>query len=293
MPPATTTTWSNPEPLRRVVLTEGVFRVLFAEYAAHRESDRGQEEIGWLLLGLRGRDEAIVLATLPAGTNRNASESHVLFDNKSQELANWFIRQDRKDLRLLGVVHTHPGSLRHPTSSDYRGDIKWVANQWGKEGVFGIGTADAYPTATGERCQPEPHVLGLGVLRQTWYVLGSKDRNYRKLPVEVEKGPDLAEPLRKVWAELEAVADRLNPLTELLPKTRLEVAMGRQAPMIGLTIRHPQGETALHVQIEGTERRYYLLEKTNGGTSLIPLAPEKPDDRIDLNILSLLVRLMN
>ena len=52
--------------LRRVVLTDEVGRTLFEEYAAHRATDRGAEEIGWQLLGLRGPDEAVALATLPA-----------------------------------------------------------------------------------------------------------------------------------------------------------------------------------------------------------------------------------
>ncbi len=281
-----------PQPLRRVVLTEGVCRLLFAEYAAHRETDRGQEETGWLLLGMRHRDEAIAVATLPAGAGRDAGEAHVQFDSGVQELAQRIVRQDMKQLRVLGVVHTHPGSLRHPSSGDYRGDIQWVANLLGKEGVFGIGTADAYPTADGSRWTPEPHVLGVGTLRHTWYVLGSKDRNYRKIPVEVADGPDVAEPLRKVWAELEAVAGRLNPLADLLPKMRFDVAMGRQAPMLCLTIRHPRRETAVQVHIEGPDRRYFLADGTTGGTNLAPLAPEQPGDRIDLNILSMLGRLM-
>lgn len=281
-----------PKPLQRVVLTDGVCRRLFAEYATHRETGRGQEETGWLLLGMRGLDEAIVVATLPAGDGRHAGEAHVQFESGVQVLAQRIVRQDVKQLRVLGVVHTHPGSLRHPSSEDYRGDIHWVPNQFGKEGVFGIGTADAYPTADGSLWTPDPHVVGLGALRYSWYVLGSKDRNYRNLSVEVAAGPDVAEPLRKVWAELEATAEWLNPLADLLPKMRFDVAMGRQAPMLCLTVRHPRRDTSVQVHIEGTERRYFLADGTAGGTSRAPLAPEQPGDRIDLNILSLLGRLM-
>ena len=54
-------------PLQRVLLTDGVGRTLFEEYAAHRAEARGDEETGWVLLGLREADEAVVLATLPAG----------------------------------------------------------------------------------------------------------------------------------------------------------------------------------------------------------------------------------
>jgi len=64
--------------LRRLVLHDEVNRTLFAEYAAHCGSERGHEEIGWVLLGLRNADEAIAMATLPAGTERDAGNSHVL-----------------------------------------------------------------------------------------------------------------------------------------------------------------------------------------------------------------------
>src|SRR5262249_55050950 len=46
-------------PLRRVVLADEVSRALFAEFTAHRSSDRGGEETGWALLGLRRADEAV------------------------------------------------------------------------------------------------------------------------------------------------------------------------------------------------------------------------------------------
>ena len=59
-------------PLRHVTLTDEVSRTLFEEYAAHRQSHRGNEETGWTLLGLRDGDEAIILATLPAGAHCSA-----------------------------------------------------------------------------------------------------------------------------------------------------------------------------------------------------------------------------
>src|SRR5262249_39573201 len=59
--------------LERVVLTDGVGRTLFEEFASHRAEARGEEETGWVLLGLREAREAVVLATLPAGALRDAS----------------------------------------------------------------------------------------------------------------------------------------------------------------------------------------------------------------------------
>src|SRR5690242_3071663 len=59
--------------LERVLLTDGVGRTLFEEFAGHRSEARGDEETGWVLLGLRESREAVVLATLPAGAQRDAS----------------------------------------------------------------------------------------------------------------------------------------------------------------------------------------------------------------------------
>src|SRR5262245_55324291 len=49
------------QPLQRVLLTDGVGRTLFEEYATHRAQARGDEETGWMLMGLREKDEALVL----------------------------------------------------------------------------------------------------------------------------------------------------------------------------------------------------------------------------------------
>src|SRR5436190_411208 len=66
--------------LKRVVLTDEVSRTLFEEYAGHRRGSRGDEETGWVLLGLREPGEAVVMATLPAGAGRSAGVSHVRFN---------------------------------------------------------------------------------------------------------------------------------------------------------------------------------------------------------------------
>src|SRR5262245_5124720 len=99
-------------PLERIVLTDGVGRTLFEEYAAHRDGNRGEEETGWVLLGVREAREAVVIATLPAGTQRNAGVGHVQFDSRGQALASRIVRQADRRVVMLGVVHTHPGSLR-------------------------------------------------------------------------------------------------------------------------------------------------------------------------------------
>src|SRR5262249_12300162 len=110
------------QPLQRVLLTDGVAHTLFEEYAAHRAEARGGEEIGWVLRGRRNVDHAVILATLPAGAERDAGVAHVLFNSSAQALGSRIVRQADRSLIPLGVVHTPPGSLRHPTDADFRGD---------------------------------------------------------------------------------------------------------------------------------------------------------------------------
>src|SRR5580765_192548 len=104
-----------PQRLERIVLAEGVARTLFDDYAEHRNSERGDEEIGWILLGLRQEGVAFALASLPAGTQRDAGWAHIRFNSDAQALASRIIRQQDKRLQIIGVVHTHPGSLRAPS----------------------------------------------------------------------------------------------------------------------------------------------------------------------------------
>src|SRR5436190_1391320 len=103
------------EPLRRVRVTDGVGRTLFEEYAAHRDTEQGHEETGWVLLGLRERDEAVALATLPAGTQRDSGVAHVRFNSMGQAVGSRIVRQHDRRLSILGFAHTQPCSLPHPS----------------------------------------------------------------------------------------------------------------------------------------------------------------------------------
>jgi len=268
-----------------VVLTDEVGRTLFEEYAAHRASDRGAEEIGWLLLGRREADEAVVLATLPAGTNRDAGEAHVRFNGPAQALGYRIVWQDDRRLTTVGVVHTHPGSLRHPSKGDLRGDREWVPQLKGGEGVFGIGTADASiekgraadPAAPpGVAQNPRPHVQCLGPLRFSWYALAAGDRRYRDLPVGLTLGPDLAKPLRPVWAEVEEYADRLDRLARQMAKVRFGVTEGRHGPALTVTVALAEPGHAVRVQLEGKEVRYYY---ESAGRVVQADLPETPPDQ--------------
>jgi proteasome lid subunit RPN8/RPN11 len=244
--------------LKRVLLTDGVGRTLFEEFAAHRESTRGEEETGWVLLGLRDVEEAVVLATLPAGAERDAGVAHVQFNSNGQALASRVVRQHDRRLTMLGVVHTHPGSLRHPSDGDYRGDSLWVGQLRGREGVFGIGTADGKPTGgTAIAHQPKPHVQRWGEFCLSWYALGEKDQHYRPLPVGLTLGPDLARDLHLVWPIVEDHADQLDRLYRQLAGVRCDVVGSEQNPTLAVTIALAEPGTAIRALLEGKEVRYY------------------------------------
>ena len=274
------------QPLQRVVLTDGVSRTLFEEFTAHRESSRGEEETGWVLLGVRETESALVLATLPAGTERNAGVGHVQFDSRGQVLGCRIVRQADRRLTMLGVVHTHPGSLRHPSDGDYRGDRTWVGQLRGGEGVFAIGTADgAAGNGTLVARQPRPSVQTLGKLCLSWYALGKGDRGYRPLSVDLTLGPDLARPLHGVWPALEANAQQIDRLLSQQAGVTFEVHAGKCSPALALNLPLVEPECSLRVLLEGKQVEYYLCR---GGELL---AADPQESRIDRGVYLLLAEL--
>jgi proteasome lid subunit RPN8/RPN11 len=250
----------NYGPIQRVLVTDGVGRTLFEEYTRHRSETRGDEETGWILLGLREAGEAIALATLPAGAEREASVAHVRFNSNGQALGSRIVRQSDKRLTTLGVVHTHPGSLRHPSDGDLRGDREWVKRLRGREGVFGIGTADGISAGPTEFAfQPRPNVHCLNGLRFSWYALGANDADYRPLPAELTIGPDLARPLHPLWPTLEAHAERIDRLYRQLAGVRFEVASDEWGPALILTVPLATAGEAVRVVVRRKDVRYYLV----------------------------------
>jgi len=247
-------------PLDCVRLTDGVGRTLFEEYAAHRRESRGEEETGWILLGLREAAQAVVLATLPAGALRDASATHVRFNSLAQSVGSRIVRQAERRLTILGLVHTHPGSLRHPSDGDYKGDSQWVKNLRGAEGIFGIGTADAHGNVGLFADQPKPHVQAMGELRLTWYSLQAGAANYRPLPVLLTIGPDLARPLHSIWPTIEAHAERLERLAR--QQSRVAFGLVEQDGNLRLAADVPVAESdvVLRAAMSEKEVHYYLIQ---------------------------------
>jgi proteasome lid subunit RPN8/RPN11 len=232
--------------LERVVLSEGVAATLFDDYAAHCVSPRGAEEIGWLLMGVRQDSEAVALAALPAGAERDASQVHVRFNADAQTLASRILRQKDRRLQIVGVVHTHPGDMCRPSSADFVGDSAWVANLRQGDAVFGIGTAGGSAGSNGDapKC---------GELQFSWYALGAGDSAYRPMPARVDPGFDLAAPLRSIWPTLEANAPALERLCRLFAQVQVERA--EDALAVKIALAEPQN--GLRVLLKGSEARYY------------------------------------
>jgi len=272
-------------PLQRVLLTDGVGRTLFEEYAGHRAAAHGEEETGWVLLGLREAREAVVLATFPAGTRRDAGVAHLRFDNSGQVVASRVLRQADRRLTILGVVHTHPGSLRHPSDGDLRGDGEWVRRLRGREGVFGIGTADAPGAAAVFAYQPRPHALCLGELRFSWYALGDGDGAYRPLAAELTIGPDLARPLHPIWEMLEAHAERIDRLYRQQTGVRFAVTEDEWGPGLILTVPLAAGGEAIRVVVRPKGVFYYVVR---GGEVL---EVQHHDEQVDRGVYLLLAEL--
>lgn len=274
------------QPLQRVTLSDEVARTLFEEFESHRKGVRGNEETGWVLLGLREEEEAVALATLPAGAESDTGVAHVQFNSGAQVMGSRIVRQQDRRLTILGVVHTHPGSLRHPSDGDYRGDSRWVAHLRGEEGVFGIGTADVKPgNGLQFARQPKPNVQIMGDLCLSWYALGRGDANYRPLPYSLTLGPDLARPLHSVWPSLEHFAGQLDRLYRQQSGVRFEVVSGEQGPALLMNIPLSEPKEALRVLLEGDEVRYYLAR--DGGL----FQADSDDVRVDRGVYLLLAEL--
>jgi proteasome lid subunit RPN8/RPN11 len=252
LPAATTKTFGR---IERVRLTDQVCRTIFDDFAKHRRGKRGEEEIGWVLLGVREETSALVLATLPAGANREAGVAHVRFNSGAQALASRIVRQWDKRLTLVGVVHTHPGSLRHPSDGDFRGDSQWVGQLRGGEGIFGIGTADVVGPA-GE--STEPHRQILNDLCFSWYALGQGDNRYLKLPVEVVLGSDLAKPLHFVWEIIEKFAEPLDCLCRQMARVTFEVTPQGECNALAAKVSMPEKDDFLKIVLEHDETRYFV-----------------------------------
>lgn len=277
--------------LERVLVSSAVLQSLFDMFAEHRRSERGEEETGWVLLGYRREAEAIALAALPAGMHREAGVAHVRFNTLAQAVATRILRARDRQLTILGVVHTHPGSLRHPSRGDYEGDSEWVKLLRGKEGVFGIGTVEADDVSDGLPMvvQPTENSWYWRGLRFNWYTLAAGDRHYRPIPVQVVLGEDLARPFLPVWETLEYHAAGLEELFRRLSVLNVEVLSeivdGKSSDCLSLSIPMENGQE-IRALLSGPKMRFYY----DDGEQTYEVESEPPVDRGIFLLLAELAR---
>jgi hypothetical protein len=215
----------------------------------------------------------------------NAGVAHVYFNSTAQALASRIVRQADRRLRILGVVHTHPGSLRHPSDGDYRGDSVWVGQLRGGEGVFGIGTADGRESRNGTYHAAKPHMQCVGDLRISWYSLCKGDADYRPLPYALTLGPDLARPLHPVWTTIERFGDQLERLFCQQAGATCNVVAGHHGPALSMTLPLSEPEQRVCVVMEANEVRYFLASGED--LSWIPMQ----EARVDRGVYLLLAEL--
>lgn len=262
--------------LTRIVVTEGVMRTLFEDYAIHRRSSRGDEETGWILLGFQEGNEATAVAAVPGGADQDASAVHVRFNTEVQALASRILRQQDRRLNVIGVVHTHPGDMRYPSSGDLHGDLRWVSRLRSRSGVFAIGTAD-HEGPAGESG-------GLGELCFSWYTLAEGDSNYRPTSVDIIDGGDLGDLLRPVWGPIEVHAESLNRLCRQLARVRILPCGGAADSYLDVRIELAANQF-LRLLLSDRDARYYW----EGEGKLIAIDPQEP--RVDRAVYLVLAEL--
>ena len=271
--------------LRQVVLSDRLCRTLLEGYQEHLRSGRGHLETAWILLGRRQQEQALALAALPAGARSDAGVAHVRIHGPSHAVFYRILKQFHRDLDLIGIVHTHPGALHHPSSGDYEGDADWVRQLRGQEGIFGIGTHIEAERTDGSEdiaTQPEAHILCYGDVRFDWYALARGDANYRPLPLQILPGPDWATPLRPHLSTIEQHAERIERLCQQLRHVRFELTS--EAVLVSMRLPDEAGE--LKVRLTGGERPQYFLAR---GRDWLPAdTDELRIDRAVYNILAAL-----
>ena len=231
-------------------------------------------------------EEALVLATLPAGADCSAGVAHVRFNSDAQALASRIVRQMDRRITILGIVHTHPGTPTTPQRWGSARGQRWVGQLRGGQGVFGIGTVEGDVQAEAMYArQPRPHVQCWSDMRLSWYALKDGDRGYRSLPYGLTLGPDLARPLHAVWVAIEAHAEPLDRLYRQQARVSFAVVAGNHGPALALEVPLAEPGTAIRVLLEGKEVQYFVRRKGE------LFSTTSQEERVDRGVYLLLAEL--
>jgi len=273
-------------PIKYMLISSGVGQTLVQGYRNHLNQERGDEETGWLLMGYREKKRAVVVAAVPSGEFREASSTHVKFNSQAQVVAGRLLCQLHEKLEVLGLFHTHPGRLRHPSSGDYQGDIQWVKKLPGKQGVFGIGTVDHDSPLRGDFASKiAMNTFTMTGMRFDWFSLANGDPNYVKLPVRWTLGEDLAKPLHVVWDAMEVHASEIDKV--LAQQSKATCAITQAASGHQLTLSIPLAGTAGKILVFiFKDKVQYFFEKNEQ-----LFAVDIQEDKVDRGVYLVLAEL--
>lgn len=258
----------------------GVLRSMFGDFLAHKETDRGEDETGWLLLGTRKAGAKVIEAALPAGEFRDAGVSHVNMNSTAQAVAMRILKKAHPELDVLGVAHTHPGRLNRPSNGDFQGDRLWVPNLRGGEGIFAIGIwscgnpvnpGDGPMNTCGED-DDAAEILGAGSRSHSmggavfnWFSLASGESWYRGLSVEETPGVDLGLEIRGHWDLIEFFAGSIERLVQMQPGIQMGlIPLGSMAtPTMVLCQPLARAGEELQVVLQGRGAGFFHMGMEN------------------------------
>jgi hypothetical protein len=156
----------------------------------------------------------------------------------------------------------------------------------GNEGVFGIGTADGDSEEDPlYALQPKAHVQCLDPLCLSWYALREGEGDYRPLAHRLTLGPDLARPLHRVWATIEAHAERLDRLCRQQAAVRFDVVAGQGESALAVTVPLAESGRGVRVLLTEKDTRYFVVHDGE------VLSAESSETRVDRGVYLLLAEL--
>lgn len=263
-------------PTGTVRIHKGVLDTMFEDFQKHKETDRGEEETGWMLLGRREAGVVIIEAALPPGEFRDAGTAHVNVNSTAISVAMRVLKKSHPRLDVIGMAHTHPGSLDRPSEGDYRGDIVWVRKLPGRQGVFAIGVwefdepvnflDDDANQGSGDVREPVPPIAPVSCFRDgrsrfNWFSLSEGDGWYKACPMEPVAGDDFGQSVRQHWEVLEHFAGSIDRLLQMQPGMRmglLPVSDGVAPAMVLCQPLARDGEE-LQVVLQGRDARFFRM----------------------------------
>lgn len=301
-PVATGTQSLNQEPPSSdVKIHSGVLKTMFEDFHAHRQTERGEEETGWLLLGRRTESGAVIEAALPPGEFRDAGTAHVNMNSTAQAVAMRILKKHHPELDVLGVAHTHPGRLNRPSQGDYQGDSLWVSKLRKREGIFAIGVWDfdhflnfsaGHPNYQQE--DDPADVRGesysshsSGRARFFWFALAEGEKWYRHLSLEETPGKDLGHEIRGHWEVIEEFAGSIDRLVRMQPALQMGLIPLEMMEVPTMVLCQPlarEGEE-LQVILQGGEVGFFRMTSENSEEIV------GPSDRLDAAFYEVMARL--